>query len=57
MEEVEFWQGIKTIQKMKRRCPTLLDEETEQFSLHSLPHKMATCAPLAYIIPNDVEGQ
>jgi hypothetical protein len=61
-EEVEFWQGkyeeaIKTIQKMKRRCPTLSDEETEQYSLHSLPHKMATRAPPAYIIPNDVEGQ
>jgi hypothetical protein len=65
-EEVEFWQGkyeeaMKTIQKMKRRCPqdleTLLDEETEEFNLHPLPRKLATCAPPAYIIPNDVEGQ
>jgi hypothetical protein len=66
MEEVEFWQGkyeeaMKTIQKMKRRCPrdleTLLDEETGEFSPHSPPRKMATRAPPAYIIPNDVEGQ
>jgi hypothetical protein len=62
MEEVEFWQGkyeeaMKTIQKMKRRCPTLLDEEPEEFSLHSLPRKLATHAPPAYVIPIDVEGQ
>jgi hypothetical protein len=65
-EEVEFWQGkyeeaMKTIQKMKRCCPqdlkTLSDEETEEFSLHSPPHKMAMCSPPAYVIPNDVEGQ
>jgi hypothetical protein len=46
---------------MKRRYPhdleTLLDEETEGFSPHSPPHKLATHAPHAYIIPNDVEGQ
>jgi hypothetical protein len=66
LEEVEFWHGkyeeaMKTIRKMKRRYPqdleTLLDEETEEFSPHSPPHKMATRAPSAYIIPNDVEGQ
>jgi hypothetical protein len=65
-EEVEFWQGkyeeaLKTIQKMKRHCPQdlkiLSDEETEEFSPHSLPRKMATRAPPAYVIPNDVEGQ
>jgi hypothetical protein len=65
-EEVEFWQGkyeeaMKTIQKMKRRCPqdleTLSDEETEEFSPHSPPCKMATRAPPAYIVPNDIEGQ
>jgi hypothetical protein len=65
-EEVEFWQGkyeevMKTIQKMKRRYPqdleTFLDEETEEFSPHSPPRKMATRAPPAYIIPNDVEDQ
>jgi hypothetical protein len=65
-EEVEFWQGkdeeaMKTIRKMKRHCPqdweTHFDEETEEFSLHSLSHKIATCAPHAYIIPNNVEGQ
>jgi hypothetical protein len=52
---------MKTIQKMKRCYPqdweTLLDDETEEFSLHSPPRKMATRAPPAYIIPNDVEGQ
>jgi hypothetical protein len=65
-EEVEFWQGkyeeaMKTIRKMKRRYPqdleTFLDEETEEFSPHSPPRKMATHAPPAHIIPNDVEGQ
>jgi hypothetical protein len=65
-EEVEFWQGkyeeaMKTIRKMKHRYPqdleTLLDEETKEFSPHSLPCKMATRAPPTYIIPNDVEGQ
>jgi hypothetical protein len=66
IEEVEFWQGkyevaMKTIWKMKRHYPqdleTLLDEETEEFSPHSPPHKMATRAPSVYVIPNDVEGQ
>jgi hypothetical protein len=65
-EEVEFWQGkyeeaMKTIRKMKRRYPqdleTILDEQTEEFSPHSLPHKMATRASPAYVIPNDVEDQ
>jgi hypothetical protein len=65
-EEVEFWQGkyevaMKTIWKMKRRCPqhweTLSDDEIEEFSPHSPPCRMATHAPPAYIIPNDVEGQ
>jgi hypothetical protein len=52
---------MKTIQKMKRRYPhdmeTLSDEETEEFSLHSLPRKLDTRAPLACVVPNDVEGQ
>jgi hypothetical protein len=65
-KEVEFWQGkyeeaMKIIRKMKRRysqdLKTLLDEETEEFSPHSPPRKLATHAPLAYVIPNDVEGQ
>jgi hypothetical protein len=65
-EEVEFWQGkyeeaMKTIRKMKRRYPqdleTLLDEETEVFSPHSPCCKMATQAPPAYVISNDVEDQ
>jgi hypothetical protein len=65
-EEVEFWQGkyeeaMKTIRKMKQHYPqdweTHSDEETEEFRLHSPPRKMAMCAPPAYIISNDVEGQ
>jgi hypothetical protein len=64
-EELKLWQGkyeeaMKTIQKMKHRCPleleTLLDEETEEFNLHSPPHKLATRAPPAYVVSNDVEG-
>jgi hypothetical protein len=63
---VEFWQGkyeeaMKIIRKMKSRYPqdleTFSDEEIEEFSLHSPPHKMATHAPHAYAIPNDVEDQ
>jgi hypothetical protein len=66
IEEVGFWQGkyeeeMRTIQKMKYRYPqdleTLSDEEAEEFSLHSPPRKMATRAPPAYVIPNEVEGQ
>jgi hypothetical protein len=65
-EEVEFWHGkyeeaMKTIRKMKRRYPpdmeTLSDEETEEFSPHSPPRKMATRAFPAYVIHNYVEGQ
>jgi hypothetical protein len=37
-----------------RELETLLDEETEEFTLHSLPRKMATRAPPTYVIPNDV---
>jgi hypothetical protein len=52
---------MKTIRKMKHRCPqdmeTLSDEEIEEFSPHSPPHKMDTRAPPAYVIPIDVEGQ
>jgi hypothetical protein len=64
-EEVEFWQGkyeeaMKTIRKMKHHCleewETLFAQETEEFSPHSPSREMATCAPRAYIIPNDVEG-
>jgi hypothetical protein len=63
---VKFWQAkyeeaMKVIQKMKRHCPqdweTISDEETEEFSPHSPPRKMATRAPPAYVIPNDVEDQ
>jgi hypothetical protein len=64
-EEVEFWQGkyeeaMKNIRKMKHHCPqdweTHSDEETEEFSLHSPPRKMAARAPPTYIIPKDVKG-
>jgi hypothetical protein len=52
---------MKTIRKMKHRYPqdleTLSDEEAEEFSPHSPPRKMATRAPNAYFIPNDVESQ
>jgi hypothetical protein len=62
-EEVEFWQGkheeaMNTIRKMKRHCPQ--DQEThsdEEFSPHSPPRKMATRAPPAYILPNNIECQ
>jgi uncharacterized HAD superfamily protein len=61
-EEVEFWQEkyeevIKTIRKLKNHCPqdleTLSDEETEKFTPASPPRKMATHAPLVYVIPNN----
>jgi hypothetical protein len=54
MEEVEFWQekyeeAMRTIRKMKRRHPQdleiLSDEETEEFTPHSPPRKMAMRAP------------
>jgi hypothetical protein len=66
MKEVEFWQGkyeeaMKIIQKMKHRYPQelemFLDEETKECSPHLPPHRMATRAPPAYVIPNDVEDQ
>jgi hypothetical protein len=62
---VEFGQGkyeeaMKTIRKIKCSYPqdleTLSNEETEEFSSHSPPRKLATCAPPAYVIPNAVEG-
>jgi hypothetical protein len=52
---------MKTIRNMKHQCPqnweTLLDEETEEFTPHSPPYKMDTCAPSIYIILNYVEDQ
>jgi hypothetical protein len=63
-EEVEFWQGkyeepMRIIRQMKRCYPqdmeTLSDEETEEFTPHSPPCKMAMRAPPTYVIPNDVE--
>jgi hypothetical protein len=65
-EEVDFWQGkyreaMKTIWKTKHHCPqdqeTRYDAETEEFSPHSLPRKMAMHAPPTYILPNDIEGR
>jgi hypothetical protein len=62
IEEVEFWQekyekAMKTILKSKRHCPqgveTLSEEETEEFTPTSPPHKMETHAPPVYVIPNN----
>jgi gas vesicle protein len=62
MEKVEFWQekyeeALKTIRKLKSHYPqgveTLSNEETEEFTLASPPHKMVTRAPPVYIIPNN----
>ena len=48
---------MKTIQKLKHHysqgVETLSDEEMEEFTLASPPHKMATYAPLVYVIPNN----
>jgi uncharacterized HAD superfamily protein len=61
-EEVEFWQekyeeAMMAIRKLKRHCPqgieTLSEEEIEEFTPASPPHKMVTRAPLVYIIPNN----
>jgi hypothetical protein len=62
MEEVELWQekfeeATMAIRKLKRHYPqgveTLSNEETEEFTLASPPHKMVTHAPPVYIIPNN----
>jgi hypothetical protein len=59
---VEFWQekckeAMKTIQKLKCHYPqdmeTLFNEETEEFTPASPPHKMATRAPPVYVFPNN----
>jgi hypothetical protein len=61
-EEVEFWkekyeEAMKTIRKLKHHCPqeveTLSNEDTEEFTLATPPRKMATRAPLVYVIPNN----
>jgi hypothetical protein len=48
---------MKTIQKLKHHCPqsveTLSDEDTEEFTAASPPRKIATRAPLVYVIPNN----
>jgi hypothetical protein len=47
---------MKIVRKLKHHCPqgveTLSDEETEEFTPASPPHKMATYAPLVYVISN-----
>jgi hypothetical protein len=62
VEEVEFWQEkyedtMKIVLKLKHHCPqgleTLSKEETEESTLASPPHKMATCAPSVYVIPHN----
>jgi hypothetical protein len=59
---VELWQekfeeAMMAIRKLKRHYPqgeeTLSNEETEEFTLASPPHKMVTHAPPVYIIPNN----
>jgi hypothetical protein len=61
-KEVEFWQekyeeAMKIIWKLKHHCPqdleTLSNEETEEFTPASPPHKMATYAPPVYVIPHN----
>jgi hypothetical protein len=61
-EEVEFWQekyeeAMKIIQKLKHSCPqgmeTLSEEEMEEFTPASPPHKMETRAPPVYVTPNN----
>jgi uncharacterized HAD superfamily protein len=61
-EEVELWQEkyeeeMKIVRKLKRRCPqdleTFSEEEIEEFTPASPPHKMETRAPLVYVIPNN----
>jgi hypothetical protein len=48
---------MKTIQKLKHHCPqsveTLSDEDMEEFTPASPPRKIATRAPLVYVIPNN----
>jgi hypothetical protein len=48
---------MKIIWKLKCHCPqdleTLFKEEVEEFTPTSPPHKMATYAPLDYVIPNN----
>jgi hypothetical protein len=48
---------MKIIRKLKRHYPhdmeTLSKEEMEEFTLASPPHKIATRAPLVYIILNN----
>jgi hypothetical protein len=62
LEEVEFWQekyeeAMESFWKLKHHYPqgveTLSNEETEEFTPTSPPRKMAACAPLVYIIPNN----
>jgi hypothetical protein len=48
---------MKIIQKLKRHCPqgmeTLSEEEAKELCPASPPHKMVTCAPPVYVIPNN----
>jgi hypothetical protein len=62
--EMEFWQekyeeAMKTIWKLKCHYPqymeTLSKEEIDESSPASPPRKMATCAPLVYVIPNNAD--
>jgi hypothetical protein len=60
-EEVELWvkyeEEKKIVWNLKCHCPQdlemLSNEEMEEFTPASPPHKMATFAPLVYVIPNN----
>jgi hypothetical protein len=54
---MKYEDAMKVLWKRKNHCPqdleTLSDEEIEEFTLASLPHKMATYAPPVYVIPHN----
>jgi hypothetical protein len=54
---MKYEDAMKVLWKRKNHCPqdleTLSDEEMEEFTLASPPHKIATWAPPVYIIPNN----
>jgi hypothetical protein len=49
----EFLKLRRSMQPSPQGVETLSNEETEEFTLASPPHKMATHAPPVYIIPNN----
>jgi endonuclease III len=62
IEEVKFWQekcedAMKTLRKIKSHYPQVMEtpsnEEIEEFTPASPSRKMATRAPLIYVIPDN----